>query len=151
MRNLIKFQCPDWLIFGTGTLLRVVRLGIPLHGDEAFSYLWYCRRPFADIVSDYSSPNNHIFHSFLMHTCYLIFGPWEPGLRLPVFIAGIAGMYLTWWLALILFKDQMIARWSLAFMAFSGYMVQYSTEGRGYMIAIALGLGAILLIFEEVK
>ena len=137
---------PDWLIFGVGVGLRIVRLPRVLSGDEAYSFLWYGRQSFAGIVSDYSSPNNHIFHSLLMHVCYLLFGPWEPALRFPVFLVGLGVMYLTWRLAFTLFQDPLIARWSLAFVALSSYMVQYSTEARGYMIAIALGLAASLLV-----
>ncbi|PKO04579.1 MAG: hypothetical protein CVU41_16175 [Chloroflexi bacterium HGW-Chloroflexi-3] len=43
----------------------------------------------ANGLSDYHFPNNHVFHTFLVHLTYKLFGPYEWAVRMPAFIASL--------------------------------------------------------------
>ena len=69
--------------------LRLFFLFQPMRYDEANTFIQYASKPLYVRPSDYSLPNNHLFHTFLVHTAYLLLGnkPWV--IRLPALIAGI--------------------------------------------------------------
>lgn len=139
----------DSLILSLGVFLRCLKMTWPLTGDECCTFLWYARQPVEFIVSTYNTPNNHILHSILMHLCYVIFGPNEIALRLPVFLAGVGCIVLAWALALHLTGDIAIARLTALFVALSRHMVNYSQSGRGYAIATFLSLALALYILSD--
>ena len=62
----------------------------PMRYDEAFTFLQFASKPLYRGLSDYSYPNNHPLHTFLVHIAYRIFGnePWV--IRLPAFCAGFS-------------------------------------------------------------
>ena len=69
--------------------LRARELSQPIRYDEAATWLDYASQPLARALSDYRFPNNHLFHTLLVHISAALFGaaPWA--LRLPAFLAGI--------------------------------------------------------------
>lgn len=126
------------IVLVPGLLLRLRFLNGPANYDEAYSLLNYAQRPWYEAVSDYSSPNNHLLNSLLMHVCYRIWGQQEWAMRLPVLAAGvalIAAVYLwgrSWW-------DERGALLAAGLVACAPMLVTYSTEARGYiLVAIAV-------------
>ena len=70
--------------------VRLLFLFQPMRYDEAYTYTHFASTPIYLTVSNFSSTNNHIFHTLLVQFSSLIFGnqPWA--LRLPALIAGLA-------------------------------------------------------------
>lgn len=70
-------------------LARVVRLNAPMQHDEAYTVIAFASRPLIAVISDYHLPNNHIFHSLLVHPAIRLMGmqPWA--VRLAALSAGL--------------------------------------------------------------
>lgn len=146
-----RWGMPETLILVLGTWLRCLKMGWPLSGDECYTFIWYARYPFLNIIWTYDTPNNHLFHSLLMHLCYLAFGPVPWALRLPVFVAGLASICLVWKLALALTDDRDIAQLAALFMALSGHFVTFSQSGRGYSLATVFALALTYVVLYQNK
>lgn len=131
-----------FLALAIGTGLRIYFLSQPPNYDESFSFYYYALRPLKDGLSDYTYPNNHLFHTFLSHVAYLFGGSNIIILRMPAFIAGILLPAAIYALARLLSGKQ-VALMAAALSAASGYLIEYSTNARGYSI---IGLFFILLL-----
>ena len=77
------------LIAISTVFLRMLFLSYPMRYDEAYTVTAFANRPWLNLLSDYSLPNNHIFHSILVKLAMQMFGsdPWV--VRLPAFNHGI--------------------------------------------------------------
>lgn len=82
-----------------GLLLRLPGIGDGLNHDEAYTWEAFASRSLTTITTHYPVPNNHIFHSLLVHATSTIFGSGETALRLPALLAGLLAIPATWWLA----------------------------------------------------
>ncbi|MFC1567179.1 glycosyltransferase family 39 protein, partial [bacterium] len=109
----------------------------PVYGDEAATLTQFVFRPWYFALSDYSIPNNHIFHTFLAHVIYKIFGNQLWILRLPVFVSGICLIPLIFGINTYLF-DKYTALLSTVFVAAATVLVHYSVDARGYNILILI-------------
>lgn len=77
------------------------RLNDDLWHDEAYTLVHFASRPVAEIITDYSAPNNHILYTIILRAVYLVSDE-EFFLRLPglVFAAGslVCAFYAgKWW------------------------------------------------------
>ena len=117
-------------------------LSRPMIYDESYTFNIFASRPILRIISDYHLPNNHIFHSLLVHLSYSIFGgqPWA--VRLPAFIAGIS-LVPAGYLTARTFFDRNAAILSAGLIGFTPILINYSTNARGYSL---LNLISILLL-----
>ena len=110
--------------------------------DESVTFVHYASRPWYIALTNYTAPNNHVFHSLLVHASTWIFGgaPWA--IRLPALIAGILLVPASYVAARALVRE---ARGALAasLVAGSSMLVEYSTNARGYTI---LALVFVLLL-----
>jgi hypothetical protein len=130
-------------IVGIGTVLRIgYALAEPMRVDESYTYNEYATRPLYDVVSLYTFPNNHLFHTALVYVSIRLFGsdPWA--IRLPALVAGIALIPATYVLV-SRFADARAGVWASALVAVSEPLVSYSADGRGYSI---LGLITVLTV-----
>src|SRR5207253_11250661 len=77
------------IVLAIGAALRVLYLAQPIRYDEAVTYMYFVRLPWAEALSTYTYPNNHLFHTLLAKASVTVFGnsPWA--LRLPAFFAGV--------------------------------------------------------------
>jgi hypothetical protein len=66
-------------------VVRIFFLFQPMRYDEAFTFMRYASKPFYIGLSYYETPNNHIFHTFLVHIVYSILGDQPWAIRLPAF------------------------------------------------------------------
>ncbi len=119
--------------------IRLAYLMTPIRYDEAYTFLVFAMRPLRFIVSDYHVPNNHIFHTLLVRTTYLLFGSQLWAIRLPVFLAGILLVPVTYLTGKIFFERR-TALLSAALVAASSILIEYSTNARGYMFISLFGL-----------
>lgn len=127
-----------------GTLFRLAFLDQPMRYDEAFTYIRYASKPLGIALADYSSPNNHLLHSFLVHIVSLCLGhdPWA--LRLPALVAGLLLVPTTYLVARLLY-DAPAALLAGALVAASSPLIEYSTNARGYTLVVLLFLLSLVL------
>ena len=138
------------LITLAGFGFRLARINQPMRLDESATFLWYASKSFGRLISDYSMPNNHIFHSILMFISIKLFGikPWA--LRMPAFIAGTALIPLVYLVSRRLY-DSHTGLLASALTASSSWCILFSTNARGYMITSVLFLVMFLFIMRALR
>jgi len=133
-----------------GVLLRLYYLGQPMRYDESVTYTQFAAQPWATVVSSYTYPNNHVFHTVLVKVLATTLGDAAWVLRIPAFIAGTAMIPLAFALGHRLF-GMGAAYIGSALVASSGALVLYSTNARGYTMvgAAVLALATVVLRLRE--
>lgn len=131
-----------------GCFIRLQFLSEPLRYDEAYTYRTYAMHPISFILTDYSLPNNHIFHSLLLHFTTAIFGNSEASVRLIAFLAGIGLIPLTYIVARRALRPE-AALLASTFVAGANYLVFYSVNARGYTLSACFILGVIYFLSHE--
>lgn len=127
-----------------GAAVRYTFLALPVRYDEAYTFVVFAMRPLQFILSDYHVPNNHIFHTLLVRGAYLLFGAELWSLRLPVFIAGVLLIPLVY-LAGRIFFERHTALLAAALTAGSSILIEYSANGRGYMLICLFSILLLIL------
>ena len=112
-------------------LVRWLFLSYPMRYDESYTVVTFASRPWRNLISDYSLPNNHIFHTVLVKLAMGLFGsaPWA--VRLPAFISGILCVPTGYVLARQLYGRQ-TAVLSAGLIAMLPMLIETSTNARGY-------------------
>lgn len=147
VNSLRRVQLWEWLTVAAITTFAIVirwaPLFQPIRYDEAATWIDYASQPLARSLSDYRFPNNHLFHTLLVHLVAALFGsaPWV--LRLPAFVAGILVVPLVWAAGRALYSPS-AALISATLAATSASLTLYSTNARGYTILCCLTLVAVL-------
>src|SRR3990172_4791582 len=120
-------------------VIRGLSLSQPMQHDEAYTFIAFASRPFWIAISDYSLPNNHVFHTLLVYLAYHLLGdqPWI--IRLPAFLAGVAIIPLTY-AAAALFYNRKVGLLSAGLAAASPLLIDYSANARGYTLICAFTL-----------
>jgi len=55
------------IIAAIGAVLRLALLDQPMRYDEAYTFIVYASQPLGQALVTYSAPNNHLFHTLLVH------------------------------------------------------------------------------------
>ena len=131
-----------WSILIGGTGIRVLFLFQPIALDEATTYVYYASQPLPLALSDYSAPNNHLFHTLLVHLVTR-FGSEEWIIRLPAFLAGIAIIPATYAVGKRLYSEN-AGLLAAVLVAASSALIEYSTNARGYTLVTLFTLLLIL-------
>lgn len=128
-RTLLLVGLPTLL----AVLVRVPFLKQPMRYDEALTFNEFASRPLYYALSFYPDPNNHLLNTLLMHLVFLAAGnqPWL--LRLPALVAGVLLVPATYWLARLLYGPG-AAVLAAVLVAASSYVIEYSTNARGYTL-----------------
>ncbi|HSF81957.1 MAG TPA: glycosyltransferase family 39 protein [Anaerolineales bacterium] len=113
---------------------RLLLIGQPFRYDEAYTFIAFAMRPLRAAISDYHLPNNHVFHTALVHFAYQLFGPQPWAVRLPALLAGILMIPATYLVAALLFRLKIIALLSAAMITSTWVWIDYSTNARGYTL-----------------
>src|SRR5919206_3699501 len=127
--------------------LRLPFLGQPMRYDEAITYNEFASRPLYYGLSFYPEPNNHLLNTLLVHLTSGLLGsePWV--LRLPALLAGILLVPATYALGGLL-GSRAVGLLAASLVAASSYLIEYSTNARGYTLqALAFVLAVCLLIW----
>ena len=119
----------------------------PMRYDEAFTVWRYARNEPMELIADYSLPNNHVFHTLLVHVGIEIGGIHPDVVRMPAFAAGVL-MVPTGFLAVSRFAGYTAGLFTAALITGSSLLVDYSANARGYTMAAGLSLLALGLITE---
>ncbi|HVP21127.1 MAG TPA: glycosyltransferase family 39 protein [Anaerolineaceae bacterium] len=137
---------PAWLTIAlvlgltiAAAAIRWIFINRPFGHDEAYTFEAFAVRPFFYVITDYSLPNNHIFHTILVRLSYLSFGdaPWA--VRLPALLSGIFMVPAAFVLAHQLY-DRKVAVLSAALVAVNPVLISYSVDARGYTLVSLLTL-----------
>jgi len=131
-----------------GLLLRLYFLNREIRYDEACTYLRFASKPLWIGLSAYTVPNNHLFHTLLVHATTGLIGEELWAIRLPALIAGAALPFLSYVCAELV-ATRGSGTWAAAIVAGSSIAVEYSVNARGYTLVsvfcilswIALWLG----------
>jgi uncharacterized membrane protein len=134
-----------------GCLIRLHFIGRSMRYDEAWTFLHYASRPLFEGISNYSAPNNHLFHTALVHAVYLLFGnhPWL--LRLPALVAGLAIIPSTYFLGAAL-HCRATGLLAAGFATLSAPLIDYSVNARGYTMMTFFSTAAFAIavgVMEE--
>jgi hypothetical protein len=127
----------------SGLILRLGSLNDPVTYDEAYTYVAFASRSLWAVISDYSLPNNHVFHSLLVHFSVQIFGnhPWS--IRLPALAAGMGIIWVAYLFGRALYSRE--TGWvAAALAAYFPELIHFSTDARGYSL---LGLFTLLIFW----
>lgn len=134
---------PDVLVvlalMGAALLVRWLFLSYPMRYDESYTVVTFASRPWLNLISDYSLPNNHIFHTILVKLSIGLFGdaPWA--VRLPAFISGILCIPAGYVLARQLY-GRTTALLSAGLISLVPMLIEISTNARGYSQYTLFGL-----------
>jgi len=135
-------------------LPRVAFLMAPLYHDEAYTVVTFAGAPLNEALSDYHHPNNHIFHTLLVHLALKLYDPvrmiappWV--VRFPAFLAGVLLVLLVYFFTRRLYGSQaaFIAGCAAAGMP---AMISFSVIARGYSLMMFFTL-LILVIADYVR
>jgi len=107
--------------------------------DESYTFVTFASAPLSEGLSDYNLPNNHVFHTLLVHISYVLFGDSPAAVRLPALLAGILIVPAAYGLARRLYNRQS-AILVAALAAAAPVLISYSTNARGYTILAVLTL-----------
>lgn len=128
-----------------GLVMRLRYVFDPVRYDEAYTYLYFAKYPFAHILTDYSLPNNHILHTLLVKISIAFLGVTEFALRFPALFAGVVMIIVGYYVART-YLEKIPAFFFAAILAFSHYAIFYSVNARGYTISALLLMGAALVV-----
>lgn len=121
----------------------------PMRYDEAFTFTNYASKTLFIALSNYSYPNNHPFHTLLVHIAYVCLGNQQWVIRLPVYFVGIL-LVIASYVVIRIFYNKDAALLTAGFVASSPALILYSTNARGYMLVyfiflLILSLGTYIL------
>ncbi|HEX2780194.1 MAG TPA: glycosyltransferase family 39 protein [Gemmatimonadaceae bacterium] len=142
----------EWASLAAATALalalRLRDLHQPIRYDEAATWLDYASKPLLAGLSDYRFPNNHLFHTLLVHVSAALFGDSPAALRIPALVAGVLLIPLTWGVARA-YHSPAAATLAATLAATSASLVLYSTNARGYTIVCCLTMAIALLAARQ--
>jgi hypothetical protein len=113
--------------------VRLARLFHPIEYDEAWTFTNYASKPLFIGLSYYDAPNNHLFHTLLVHVAYLLFGNHPCVIRLPAFFAGVLLVPASYVATRILYNKH-AALLTAGLVAAWPALVGFSTNARGYTL-----------------
>lgn len=138
-----------WLagILGLALVLRLIGLNSGLWYDEIVSLVEFVRLPAADLLTTYTTPNNHVLYSLAAKGTIALFGETAWALRLPAALAGVASIGAIAWLGQK-FLSRREALTAAALAAVTYHHVWFSQNARGYTGLLLLALVGTGLFIE---
>jgi mannosyltransferase len=153
---MIPVKVERWELIGVGTLLlvalvaRVVGLNASLWYDEILTLTRFVRLPWPQLLTDFSSFNNHMFYSLQAKAAVSLFGESAWALRLPALAFGLGSLPLIWWMARQA-AGRVVALLTLGLVAISYHHVWFTQNARGYTGLLFWTTAATLLMIEGLK
>ncbi len=116
-----------------GLFIRLIQINNAVGYDEAYTFIHFASRSLQVILTDYSAPNNHIFHSLLVYIVYHIFGNHVWALRFPAFLAGVLTIPAIYMAGKVIYGKN-AALITAALVACTPILVDFSVNARGYTL-----------------
>jgi len=137
------------VVFALGMVLRAMHLDIPMRYDETITYMAYASQGWEVITTLYDTPNNHVFHTFLVSWLTDWLGPVPMIIRLPAFFAGCMLIPMAAWVGFQA-HGRSAGLVAATIVATSPILIEFSTNARGYTLLalctlLAVGIGQRLL------
>jgi len=119
------------LLLVVASAARAIRLDSGLWYDEIVTLVEFVRLTPGELMTSYTTTNNHILFSLLAHFSVGSFGEHAWALRLPAAGLGVASLAALWWMAheLAPAREARLATWLVAL---SYHHVWFSQNARGY-------------------
>ncbi len=140
-----------WLVISMlvflAAIIRLALINYPVRYDEAYTFIKFSSRPIRYILTDYSAPNNHIFHSLLVSFSYQLFGMHLWSLRLPALVSGILSVVAAFLAGRKLY-GKMAGTLAAAGIALAPMMIDFSVNARGYSLLCLFSLLGLWLASE---
>jgi hypothetical protein len=134
-----------------GLLLRLRFAGQPMRYDESATVLGYASKPLYLGLSIYNEPNNHLFHTLLVHFAMKLAGPAEWAVRMPALVAGTVLCLFAYALARRLTQQPLAGLLTAALVSTSSILVEYSTNARGYTLICCATLALLICAHETLR
>ena len=131
-------------IFVLGLIPRIMLLNRPIEYDEAYTFTQFARYPFRTIISNYSAPNNHVFHTILVRIAYLLLGDQAWQIRLPAFLAGLLIIICAYLLGRMLY-NKMVGYLAAGMLASLPDFIIRSVSARGYTLVVLMTLLSFIM------
>lgn len=147
-RDLAGVERWEWagmgLTMAVGAGVRLAQISHGMAHDEAYTFEAFAAESLRFITSNYQLPNNHVFHTILVHFSTRLFGiqPWA--VRFPAFLAGALAVPFGFLLARKLYGTP-TAVLSAGLLAVCPVLIDYSTNARGYTLVALFALILMLL------
>jgi 4-amino-4-deoxy-L-arabinose transferase-like glycosyltransferase len=125
-------------------LVRVLHMGDAVRLDEKLTYTLFVSKSWVLAASDYSIPNNHVFHTLLAKGSVALLGYSLWALRLPAFVAGVLVVPATY-VAVRMLYGNAAAMIATALVATSNEMIVFATNARGYSLVTLAFLILVIL------
>ena len=135
---------PLLIIVLCAAFLRIWLINRPMTHDEAYTVVTWGSGSMRYAISDYQLPNNHVFHTILVNLIYHTLGKTPALLRLAALIPGILQIPAIYVLGKLTYNSK-TGLLSCGLAAFSSFLIDYSTNARGYSILV---LCSILIFIE---
>lgn len=129
---------------------RIIGLDAGLWYDEIFTLTHYVRAPLGQVLTDFSSLNNHMFYSLQAKASVALLGENAWALRLPAVLFGLGSLVLLWAMARIP-AGRVATLFAALLMAISYHHVWFSQNARGYTGILFWTSLATLLLIEGLK
>jgi mannosyltransferase len=113
-------------------VLRLWKLDASLWYDEVLTLVQFVRLPVQDIVTSYSTLNNHVFFSVQAHAAVALFGESAWALRLPAALLGVATVPVLFALVRRIGAPLAWAHVSALLLAVNYHHIWFSQNARGY-------------------
>ncbi len=145
LASSLRSRPPAWELAGLSGIMvlaidaRILFLQRTLDYDEAYTYMEFARHSFWQVISDYHVPNNHVFHTILVHWSTQLFGNALWSMRLPALIAGLLIIPVTYLLGRRLYRPW-LGLTAAGLLAVAPVMLSYSTNARGYTLVTLFSL-----------
>lgn len=112
--------------------LRLWRLNTDLWFDEILMVIDLIRLPFGDMVTSFTSQNQHLLYTILAHTSARWFGESAWAVRLPSVLFGVGSIWALFLLGRYVIGTR-AALLSCTLLTFSYHHIWFSQNARGYM------------------
>lgn len=145
---LLMHSLQQWGLLGIIALLgavpRLIHLAYPMQYDEAYTFMAFARPSLYYALTDYHLPNNHVFHSVLVHISTRLWGEYRWAIRLPAFLAGWFLIPATYIVAKRFYNPRVA---TIAAILVAGWpnLINYSANARGYSLIMLLTMGLFYL------
>lgn len=137
-------------ILALAAAARIIGLDAALWYDEIFTLTHYVRAPLGQVLTDFSSLNNHMFYSLQAKAAVALLGESAWALRLPAMLFGLASLVILWRLAREA-AGRIPTLFALLLLAISYHHVWFSQNARGYTGILFWTSLATLLLIEGLK
>lgn len=153
--SLPKLGKNDWMIIVSITLiamlLRVFPLTQSLWQDEIGVYNTFIKNGFLSTLFPKNSMGSQPLMQLIVGLFAKILGSSEVALRMPIFLIGVASIFLIYYFTLALTKNRLAAGLSAFLLCVHSYHIYYSFQMRGYAILVFLCLISCYLLYRLIE